>query len=167
MVALVLYLCLIAAGTQVNLFPLRADWPQWRGPHRDGRIADSPWPASLDETHLKPIWRATLGPSYSGPIIAGPIVFVTESTNQLTEAVLAFDRSTGKLRWRQEWEGYVKVPFFAKANGDWIRATPAYADGRLFVAGMRDVLVCFEAETGQELWRVDFGTYYRKPCTDL
>ncbi|MCL4177579.1 MAG: PQQ-binding-like beta-propeller repeat protein [Verrucomicrobia bacterium] len=167
MAALVLYLCLIAAGTQVNLFPLRADWPQWRGPQRDGRVADIFWPASLDENHLKPVWRAPLGPSYSGPVVAGQLVFVTESTNQLTEAVLAFDRSTGKLHWRQEWEGYVKVPFFAKANGDWIRATPTYADGRLFVAGMRDVLVCFQAETGEELWRVDFVKDHSKPVPDF
>ena len=33
------------------------------------------------------------------------------------------------------------VPFFAKANGDWIRSTPAYDDGRLYVAGMKDVFI--------------------------
>jgi outer membrane protein assembly factor BamB len=159
--------CLIP-GTGFGLSTLHADWPQWRGPHRDGRVEGSrSWPASLDETELKAVWRASLGPSYSGPIVAGSLVFVTESTNQLTEAVLAFDRSSGDLRWRKEWEGYVKVPFFAKANGDWIRATPTYAEGRLFVAGMRDVLVCFEADTGQELWRVDFVRDLKQPVPEF
>ncbi|MFM7802959.1 MAG: hypothetical protein ACKPGK_00480, partial [Verrucomicrobiota bacterium] len=32
-------------------------WPQWRGPSRDGRLATSPWPASLDEQHLRLRWR--------------------------------------------------------------------------------------------------------------
>src|SRR5579875_3733476 len=48
------------------------------------------------------------------------------------------------------------VPFFAASNGSWIRATPAYDGQALFVAGMRDVLVCLDAQSGQERWRVDF-----------
>ncbi|MEI2723886.1 MAG: PQQ-binding-like beta-propeller repeat protein [Verrucomicrobiota bacterium] len=58
--------------------------------------------------------------------------------------------------WRTEWAGAISVPFFAKSNGDWIRATPACDGESLFVAGMRDVLVCLEAATGQERWRYDF-----------
>jgi outer membrane protein assembly factor BamB len=48
------------------------------------------------------------------------------------------------------------VPFFAAANGSWIRSTPARADGRLFVASMEDVLVCLNAENGEEIWKKDF-----------
>jgi outer membrane protein assembly factor BamB len=48
------------------------------------------------------------------------------------------------------------VPFFAASNGSWIRATPAIDGGRIYVAGMRDLLVCLDAETGAEVWRVDF-----------
>ena len=49
-----------------------------------------------------------------------------------------------------------------KANGDWIRSTPALhtaADGEatLFVAGMRDVLIALNAADGRERWRVDFA----------
>jgi outer membrane protein assembly factor BamB len=48
------------------------------------------------------------------------------------------------------------VPFFAASNGSWIRSTPAYDGERLYVAGMRDVLVCLDAKTCKEEWRVDF-----------
>jgi outer membrane protein assembly factor BamB len=48
------------------------------------------------------------------------------------------------------------VPFFAKANGDWIRATPAFDGQSLYVAGMRDLLVCLDAATGETRWRFDF-----------
>ena len=49
-----------------------------------------------------------------------------------------------------------------KANGDWIRSTPALdgdedGEGTLYVAGMRDVLVALDAATGEERWRVDFA----------
>lgn len=50
----------------------------------------------------------------------------------------------------------MRVPFFARANGDWIRSTPAYDESRLYVAGMRDVLVCIDTKTGETVWTVDF-----------
>jgi hypothetical protein len=55
------------------------------------------------------------------------------------------------------------VPFFAASNGSWIRATPAVADGRIYVAGMRDLLVCLDSATGKEIWRVDFMTALESP----
>jgi outer membrane protein assembly factor BamB len=50
----------------------------------------------------------------------------------------------------------VNVPFFAARNGSWIRSTPAFDGEVLVVAGMRDVLTCLDAETGEVRWRVDF-----------
>lgn len=132
------------------------DWPQWRGPDRDGRVAGEPWPASLDTNHLQRLWRVPLGPSYSGPIIGGDRVFTTESVDKKFEVVRAFDRNSGKELWKQQWQGAMTVPFFAKANGDWIRSTPALDGDRLYVAGMRDVLVCLDARDGREIWRKDF-----------
>jgi outer membrane protein assembly factor BamB len=138
------------------LFAEAANWPQWRGPGRDGKADGKAWPATLQGGALQQIWRVELGPGYSGPIVFGDRVFVTETAGKKMEVVRALDRKTGKELWRHEWEGSMSVPFFAKSNGDWIRATPAYSEGRLFVAGMRDVLVCLDAETGKEQWRFDF-----------
>ena len=50
----------------------------------------------------------------------------------------------------------MKVPFFASANGSWIRSTPAYADGKIYVGGIRDILVCIDAQSGKILWQKDF-----------
>ena len=133
-----------------------ANWPQWRGPSRDGKVDAKRWPETLQGDALQQTWRVEMGPGYSGPIIVGDRVFVTETSGKKIEVVRALDRKTGKELWRHEWEGALSVPFFAKSNGDWIRATPAYSDGRLFVAGMRDVLACLDAATGKEHWRFDF-----------
>jgi outer membrane protein assembly factor BamB len=73
-----------------------------------------------------------------------------------TETVRALDRKTGKELWKQSWAGSMSMPFFAKANGDWIRATPTCDGDSLYVAGIRDVLVCLNAATGEVRWRVDF-----------
>ena len=131
-------------------------WSQWRGPQRDGRIAALDWPADLSEKHLSVSWSVPQGPSYSGPIVAADRVFVTETKDKRYEIVRALDRTTGEVVWETQWEGSISVPFFAASNGSWIRATPAYDGERLYVAGMRDLLVCLDAQTGQIVWKVDF-----------
>jgi outer membrane protein assembly factor BamB len=135
-----------------------ADWPQWRGPNRDGTVPAEPaWPAALTDKSLMQVWQVKgLGPSYSGPVAADGKVFTTETVDAKTEVASAYDRVTGKRLWRTQWAGSITVPFFAAKNGSWIRATPAYFDGKLYVAGMRDVLVCLDAATGDQVWRYDF-----------
>jgi len=132
-----------------------APWPQWRGPRRDGTVGGAPWPTSL--ANLEELWHVDdLGPSYSGPIVAAERVFTTETVDEERETVRALERRTGRELWRASWEGALSVPFFAASNGSWIRATPAYDGDALYVAGMRDVLVCLEAASGAERWRCDF-----------
>jgi outer membrane protein assembly factor BamB len=88
--------------------------------------------------------------------VANDRVFVTETKDKSVEVVRALARDTGEALWRTQWDGAIKVPFFAASNGSWIRSTPAYDGERLYVAGMRDVLVCLDGASGNEVWRVDF-----------
>ena len=134
-----------------------ADWPQWRGPTRDGLAGGPDWPPTLTATGVRELWSVEgLGPSYSGPLVVGERVFTTETVDEELEVVRALDRASGRELWRASWEGALSVPFFAAKNGSWIRATPATDGERLFVAGMRDLLVCLDVATGAERWRVDF-----------
>jgi outer membrane protein assembly factor BamB len=156
----VTFLLFVLGSTAASLFgesPTGATWPQWRGPQRDGRVSvTATWPSSLDENHLVEVWSVPQGPSYSGPIVAADRVFVTETKDKQYEVVRALDRETGEELWQVQWEGAMQVPFFAAANGSWIRATPSYDGERLYVAGMRDVLVCIDAEDGNIIWKHDF-----------
>lgn len=145
-----------------------ADWPQWRGPTRDGVAAGPAWPDTLTGDALKTIWRVdNLGPSYSGPVVSADRVFTTETVNKETEVVTAFDRKTGKELWKTKWAGAMKVPFFADKNGSWIRSTPALDGDTLYVAGIRDVLVALDAASGKERWRVDFAKEFGTPLPDF
>jgi outer membrane protein assembly factor BamB len=121
----------------------------------------------VDSNHLESVWRVELGPSYSGPIIHGDRVFTTQTKDRKSEVVTAHDRKTGKELWRTDWEGAMSVPFFAKSNGDWIRATPACDGESLYVAGMRDVLVSLDVATGKERWRYDFVKELKAPNPDF
>lgn len=144
-----------------------ATWPQWRGPNRDGQIQAPAWPETLEGDAVHLLWRVPLGPGYSGPIVAADRVFVVETEGETTEVVRALDRATGRKLWEARWPGAIKVPFFARANGDWIRATPTYDGENVYVAGMRDVLVCLNADTGAEKWRVDFVERFSAPVPDF
>jgi outer membrane protein assembly factor BamB len=148
--------------------PNPANWPQWRGPDRNGVIDAPAWPDKLGGEVLKQTWRISdLGPSYSGPIVASDRVFTTQTVDKKTEVVTAHDRKTGKELWRATWEGSITVPFFAAKNGSWIRSTPAYDGKTLYVAGIRDLLVALDGQTGKELWRVDFTKEFGSPPPDF
>ena len=157
-------LLVVAVATAVASCPTAAEgWAQWRGAARDGFVAGADWPDGLAAERLHKRWRIELGPSYSGPVVAGDTVFVTETRDQQTEHVRALDRATGRERWQASWEGSMKVPFFAASNGSWIRSTPCVDEGRVYVAGMRDVLVCLDAGSGREIWRTDFMQALESP----
>jgi outer membrane protein assembly factor BamB len=165
---------LSSAVSLAALLPLRAqppvkqaapaDWPQWRGPTRDGVAAGPAWPDKLGGDALKQLWRIeNLGPSYSGPVVSADRVFTTQTVDKKTEVVTAHDRKTGKELWRASWEGSIAVPFFAAKNGSWIRSTPAYDGKALYVAGIKDLLVALDGQTGKELWRFDFVKEFAAP----
>lgn len=145
-----------------------ADWPQWRGPTRDGHAPGPAWPDTLQGNTLTVRWKVQdLGPSYSGPIVAGDRVFTTETVSKDTEVVTAYDRQTGKPLWKRQWPGSITVPFFAAKNGSWIRSTPACDGDTLYVAGIRDLLVALDAATGAVRWRIDFPKDTGSPPPDF
>ena len=133
-------------------------WSQWRGPSRDGKLGASAgeWPSSLSEKNLTLAWKVNLEKGFSSPVISGGKVFSVETEDKKREVARAFELESGRELWRQEWEGAMKVPFFARKNGSWVRATPATDGDSLFVAGIRDVLVNLGVTDGKEKWRIDF-----------
>ena len=92
-----LRLVLIALTVTLSASPTQSeDWNQWRGPNRNGQISGATtWPKSLDADRLREEWRIPLGSSYSGPIVVGSRVFVTETQNRSHEVVRALDRTSG------------------------------------------------------------------------
>jgi len=131
----------------------KLDWSQWRGPNRDG-ILISELPEHLSGLQKK--WEIDLSPSYSGPVTYKGKVFTTATVDEEYEVVYCYNAATGELIWTSKWLGAMKVPFFAASNGSWIKSTPTVADGKIFVAGMRDVLTCLNVENGEQIWQVDF-----------
>ena len=154
----------------ITFSALSEDWTQWRGSNRDGVVGGKEWPATLNQSNLNQKWRVKLGSSYSGALLDKDTVYVTESVGPKKgvyefDTVQALDRVTGKIKWKQQWPGTGKwnVTWPGRVNGAWIRSTPALANGKLFVAGMHDRLLCLEAKTGKKLWEIDFPKKFKTP----
>lgn len=143
--------CLCLTGLVAPL-AMAEDWPAWRGPNRDGICQETgllkEWPAGGP----KLLWKATgLGEGYSGPSIVGDLLFTMGDRNG-KEWVMALDLTKeGQEVWaapigpiRHTGDGYPGP-----------RATPTYADGRVYTLGINGDLVCLDAKTGKEYWRRD------------
>lgn len=170
-----LFLILVASCLSwLPSLPTRADeaalagpvhWNQWRGPNRDGTVVGDDWPD--DFSGLERLWRLDLGKGYSGPLVVGGHVYVTESVGRDAEAVRALARDSGEQLWQVQWPGKGKVPFFAARNGDWIRATPTHDSEALYVGGMEEVLVKLDAANGEEIWKVNFPERFGTKIPDF
>lgn len=146
------------AGKRSGTEATDTHWNQWRGAERDATVAEADWPAKLQ---LEMVWEADgLGPSYSGPVSNGKMVFTTETVDKKTEVVSAYDLKTGERAWQASWPGAMQVPFFAASNGSWIRSTPACDAESVYVVGIQDRLVCLNAANGEVRWELDFAQRY-------
>src|SRR4030095_412977 len=86
--------------------PLAADWPQWRGPNRDGVTRDFVAPATRPAT-LKEVWKVTVGEGHSSPVTSEGRIYVLARQGE-DEVVLCLEAQTGKQLWRtsypERWE---------------------------------------------------------------
>lgn len=129
-----------------------ADWPQFLGPTRDGRVAAAE--AALPAVFAREpevLWRRSAGSGFAGPVVADGrvILFHREGSDMTTEAL---DPRTGKMLWRSV---YVTdyVDSFGFDNGP--RAVPAVADGRVFTHGPEGRVTALDLATGREIWAYD------------
>jgi outer membrane protein assembly factor BamB len=139
---------------------LAADWPQWRGPARDGLIAGLTPRASWPEV-LKPGWKVTVGIGHSSPVVVGDRVFVFSRAGD-EEVVQALDLATGKSLWRQSHPVPYTMNSAATAHGKGPKSTPVADAGRVFTLGITGTLSAFDAATGRVLWRKEFASQFKE-----
>ena len=138
--------------TSTVAVPRAADWPQWRGPARDGFVPGFEEPASWPDS-LTQQWTADVGLGYATPLLVGGHLYVFSRQGD-QEVMTAFDAATGAVRWRSGYSASVSLNERSGSfrHGEGPKSTPAYADGRLFSLGMGGIVTAFDAETGQQLW---------------
>ena len=147
--------CLIIASVAgVASIADSADWPQFRGPNRDG-ISPEPavlksWPAGGP----KVLWKAPLGEGYSQVVSAKGRLYTLAQQGE-EQVALAFDGATGKRLWRTRIDrGY------HDGQGDGPRSTPTVDGELVYVLSANGRLAALRAANGQAAWQHDLRAEY-------
>lgn len=149
------------------------DWPQFRGPNRDGISKETglltTWPPGGPPL----LWTyGEAGVGFSLPAIVGQRLY-TMGAKDNTDYVYALDTQTG----RQVWATPIGPMRVCREGGDGPCATPTVDGDRLYVLSTLGELVCLERATGKKIWNINLkkdlggavlhdGRYTESPLID-
>ena len=130
--------------------PAGEDWPQWRGPNRDGISRETGLLQSWPEGGPPLAFRADgLGVGFSTVAVADGRIHTLGMISG-REWVITLDATSGARLWATpHGEGY------RDGRGDGPRSVPTVADGRVYALGARGQLTALDALSGQVLWSLD------------
>jgi outer membrane protein assembly factor BamB len=146
--------CLITLS--LSTIAVAADWPQWRGPNRDGKSEETgllaQWPAGGPRL----VWKAQgLGEGYSSIAVVGNRLY-TQGQKGDGEFVLALDAATGKEIWKTP-TGHA----WGNDKGNGPRGMPTVDGSRLYAESGDGVVVCLETATGKKVWGTNLLTDFK------
>jgi outer membrane protein assembly factor BamB len=141
---------LISAATVVPA----DDWPQWRGPRRDGISHETTWLMNWPEGTTPDIaWRAAVGKGHSSVSVADGRAY-TMGWDGAQDTLFCFDAAIGELLWRQSY------PCQTILQWPGPRATPTIHQGTVFTLGQHGQLRAWDARTGEPRWQRDLPEDY-------
>jgi outer membrane protein assembly factor BamB len=127
------------------------DWPQWRGPNRDGALASFTEPKAWPESLIRK-WKIEVGTGYATPIVVGNRVYAFTRQGE-NEVMRALDAASGKVVWETSYPAPFELNSAAARHGPGPKSTPTFDNGRLFTLGMSGIVTAFDATTGKQLWQ--------------
>ncbi|MBK5294882.1 MAG: PQQ-binding-like beta-propeller repeat protein, partial [Acidobacteriia bacterium] len=126
---------------------IAADWPQWRGPGRDGISAETGLLKSWPSGGPKQVWKTQgLGEGYSTVSISQGRIF-TQGQRGDTQYIMSFDAASGKKLWEVPNGGA-----YRERRGDGPRSVPTLEGDRLYAYSADGTLSCLETRTGKRVW---------------
>ncbi len=138
----------VAGSSEAAFFQGGRDWPQWRGPRRDGVSFEQGLVRSWPEGGPTEIWRRAIGTGYSGMVVSGNRLYTLDQDGD--ESLVAFDAVNGQELWRLSLGGS-----FSSSQGDGPRGTPAVDGELVFAVSGRGTLMAAERSSGRQVWRHD------------
>ncbi|MBM3499762.1 MAG: hypothetical protein FJX74_13965 [Armatimonadetes bacterium] len=127
------------------------DWPQWRGPNRDGRVEGYLLPGT-PPSGLAEAWSVAVGAGDATPALVGDrlYVFTRQGDEEVTTCLSAAD---GSKVWEDRYAAAAVVGAGARHPGP--RSSPAVAEGKVVTLGVAGIVSCLDAATGAVAWRKD------------
>ena len=127
----------------------KGEWPQWRGPNRDGISHETGLLKSWPEGGPKVLWRVPVGDGYSGISVSKGRAYTITADGD-GEFVICLDASNGNEIWR-----FRSGSKFTESNGNGPRSTPTVGGDWVFALGAKGQLYSLDARYGKELWKHD------------
>lgn len=135
-----------------------ADWPQWRGPQRDG-VANGLRPPQHWTGELEQAWRVEVGLGHSSPVVVGNRVYVLTRQEE-SEFVRCLALDDGQELWRHHYAAPYEVNPAAAGHGAGPKSTPVVAGDRLVTLGISGILTCWNTAKGKRLWQRKFDKQF-------
>jgi outer membrane protein assembly factor BamB len=132
------------------------DWPQWRGPNRDGVCGETGLLQSFPVEGLKVRWRVPVGGGWSSPLVAQGRVYLVDSElvkPRAKERLHCFDELTGKALWTYAYDVAYEDWAFDPTQEFGPVATAIVHDGKVYALGRLGHLFCLDARNGEVLWQ--------------
>ena len=130
-------------------FVSAANWPQWRGPNRDGKSTETGLLKKWPETGPTLLWSSeVIGNGFSSPSISGGMLYITGIDDEKMEFLTAMDLQ-GNVKWKITY-GLSWTNSFSEA-----RTTPTIDGKFVYVISGQGKVVCVDRQTGQEKWSVE------------
>jgi outer membrane protein assembly factor BamB len=126
---------------------IAGDWTGFRGPNADGTVRNLRIAVDWKKAPPKQLWKKRVGPAWSSVAVVGGKLFTQEQRGE-NEAVVCYDAVTGNELWAHE----DKARFWEAVSGAGPRATPTFADGRIYTLGATGLLNCLDAADGKRIW---------------
>ncbi len=138
----------LVASLSLAFFPSMADdWPGFGGARRDGASTEKGLRLEWGDDEPKPLWKAKVGAGYSSVIEAVGLAYTVGNANG-KNTIFCFDANSGEKKWTHSFPCEKAPKYFDGGS----RATPAVADGILYLASHEGAFFAFEAKTGKVLW---------------
>ncbi len=152
---------LVLVGLTLASTAQGSDWPQWRGPNRDGRAVGAALPAELPAA-LHQLWKVPVGGGQSSPIVVGDRVFIHARQGE-EEVVLALSALTGEELWRHSYAVSYTPRNAAIQYGPGPKSTMLAEGDSVYSFGIRERLLALDAASGKVRWEKTFEDLYEEP----
>jgi outer membrane protein assembly factor BamB len=144
--AVLLFLCASVSTTAQS----PGDWPQWRGPNRDGISKETGLLKQWPEGGPTLVWKANgAGTGYSSMSVSKGRIY-TMGLRGDREYIIAFDAATGREAWATP-----HGSAYRDSRGDGPRGTPTIDGNKGYALGANGDLSCFDATTGRIFWTMN------------
>ncbi len=145
---------LLAAGVLFAALAIAADWPEFRGPHRDGISPETGLLQEWPKDGPTKLWTVkNLGLGFGTPSIAAGKIFGLGTRNG-KDGIWALKESDGSELWFVPFDNPRSLEKNSQNNGP--SGTPTYHDGKLYALSSNGKLVCLNADSGSLIWQVDY-----------